>query len=316
MANPTYSIKPNKYVITEGDINPLIFTITTTNVDDGTVLYWINNGTTITGDLSNLSGTVTISSNTGTISISANTDVITEGSESIIILIRTGSLTGPIVATSYTVIVKDVVATPPDPIYSNDKGYTGSAGGSTGVAFNYSSYYERIASSLETIALNSTAIASSIKGLDVITELASGSGIHTVGPYEWLNYASTYHLYVEQGKLNKDSEPVTTISSAGGSSGGFTITTSDLTGANLIVAGQLVKGTGVTYSIDPNVQSTYVESVASGSAEVIITLTNNLTANAAGTYEFYNVASAKDQTAALETLKLYLNKIKSLPTMT
>jgi len=29
-------------------------------------------------------------------------------------------------------------------------------------------------------------------------------GIHTINPYDWLGYASLYHLYVEQGKLIKD----------------------------------------------------------------------------------------------------------------
>lgn len=312
MTTPTYAITPSKYVITEGDVEPVIFTITTTGVDDGTVLYWESSGTTTFTDLTNTSGTVTISSNTGNISLSANIDEIVEGSESLIVLIKTGSATGPVVATSYTVIVRDIAETPPTPLYSYD-----GSGAANGIALNYSAYYERIASSLETIALNSTAISSAIKGLDTIVSLASGKGIHTIGPYEWLNYASLYHLYIEQGKLNKDSEPVTTISDSSGSSGQSAITTTDITGANLIAAGQLVKGTGVPYSTDPNNQCTYVDSVSStsGATEVVITLTNNLTADASGTYEFYNVASTKDQAAALETLKEYLTKIKSLPTI-
>ena len=202
MATPTYIVTPNKYIITEGE--SVVFTITTTNVANSTVLYWTNNGTTISGDLSNLSGSFNISNNIGTISLTGSSDVISEGTESIIISIRTGSITGPIVSTGYTVLLKDATPAASTASYSSYIGsggasYVGSAGGSSGIAFNYSPYYERIANSLEIVALNSTAISSS---LTTITTLATGSGIHMVGPYEWLNYASLYHLYVEQGKLD------------------------------------------------------------------------------------------------------------------
>jgi hypothetical protein len=46
-------------------------------------------------------------------------------------------------------------------------------------------------SDLDTLASNSTTMLG----------LAQGTGIHMVGPYDWLGFASIYHLYVEQGKL-------------------------------------------------------------------------------------------------------------------
>lgn len=46
-------------------------------------------------------------------------------------------------------------------------------------------------SDLDTLASNSTTMLG----------LAQGTGIHFVGPYDWLGFASIYHLYVEQGKL-------------------------------------------------------------------------------------------------------------------
>jgi len=46
-------------------------------------------------------------------------------------------------------------------------------------------------SDLDTLATNSTSMLS----------LAQGTGIHMVGPYDWLGFASIYHLYVEQAKL-------------------------------------------------------------------------------------------------------------------
>jgi hypothetical protein len=38
-----------------------------------------------------------------------------------------------------------------------------------------------------------------------IKNLATGTGIHMVGPYDWLGFASIYHLYVEQAKLTDHS---------------------------------------------------------------------------------------------------------------
>lgn len=312
------------------------------------------------------------------------------------------------------------------PSYSSSTGFTGSAGGSTGIAFDFSPYLDRMATALETIATkttnidstlttmsttltniktdldnissNSTTTANNLTNInsyantisklaagskDLITSISSGIsgtsgqkvittssstsliekgqlvsgngipdntyvasfstntvtltqsltstasgtynfykswvGIHTIGPYEWLNYASQYHLYVEQGKLTKDSQPVTTISNTTGSSGGDVITTTDITGSRLIAVGQLVKGTGIVYSTDTNVQSTYVKSFTSGTTSngtnvVYITLTQNLTSSTSGTYEFYDASSPKDQADALASLQLYVNKIKSLPT--
>lgn len=82
--------------------------------------------------------------------------------------------------------------------------------GATGVsvAIDYTTYYSRIATALETIATNSTTISSSLSAiktdLDTMTsnsttikDLAIGTGIHFVSPYEWLGYMSLYKLYVE-----------------------------------------------------------------------------------------------------------------------
>ena len=48
------------------------------------------------------------------------------------------------------------------------------------IAIDYTLYYERIATSLETLA-----------------SLASTTGVRTVSPYEWLGLVSSYQLYVE-----------------------------------------------------------------------------------------------------------------------
>lgn len=108
------------------------------------------------------------------------------------------------------------------------------------VAIDYTEYYERIATALETIATNSATIASSISSIetdiDIMTdnsttikdkqttiadkqtametyqkklkELGEDRGIHVVGPYEWLGLLSIYRLLIEQGKILDETENV------------------------------------------------------------------------------------------------------------
>lgn len=56
-----------------------------------------------------------------------------------------------------------------------------------GVAIDYSSFYERIATAMETIA---TSVSS-------IETMASGTGIKTQGVYDWVLLSSVYKLYVD-----------------------------------------------------------------------------------------------------------------------
>ena len=110
-AAPTYSVSPNTSSITEG--SSVTWTITTTNVQNSTTLYWTNGGSTEGTDFSGgaNSGSFTITSNSGTVSLTTLNNSTYEGTETIILQIRTGSTTGPIVATSSTVSVADAAAT-------------------------------------------------------------------------------------------------------------------------------------------------------------------------------------------------------------
>lgn len=70
---------------------------------------------------------------------------------------------------------------------------------------DYTTDIGRIATALETIATNTTAIKTTIEtqltiiatNSTTMTGLATGTGIHMVGPYDWLGYMSLYKLYVE-----------------------------------------------------------------------------------------------------------------------
>lgn len=80
------------------------------------------------------------------------------------------------------------------------------------IAIDYSAYYASIASSLETMATNSTAI---LEKLNIIAEkqtametyqkklkeLGEGEGIHVISPYELFSFITTYRILVEEGRL-------------------------------------------------------------------------------------------------------------------
>ncbi len=109
-ATPTYSVSANTTTVNEG--NTVSFTVTTTNVANNTTLYYNTSqitGTINTSDFldSSLSGSFTINDNTAVIERTLNNDSAIEGSESFAITIRTGSITGSVVATSETVTIND-----------------------------------------------------------------------------------------------------------------------------------------------------------------------------------------------------------------
>lgn len=111
---PTYSITTNSTNVNKN--NTVIFTVNTTNVANGTVLYWTNAGTSVNSDFTdNLgSGSFTITNNTGSISRTLIDNVVVEG-KTIILDLRTTSISGPIQASSPTV---NIIAAGPSATYS------------------------------------------------------------------------------------------------------------------------------------------------------------------------------------------------------
>lgn len=104
--SPTYSITESASTITEGQ--SVRFNVVTTNVTNGTTLYWINTGTTNSVDFTDSvnSGSFTISNNTATIIRTLNTDLTIEPTETIILQLFTTTI-GTVVATSGVVSVVD-----------------------------------------------------------------------------------------------------------------------------------------------------------------------------------------------------------------
>jgi len=108
---PTYSFSSVPATINEGSSG--VFTANTANVANGTVLYWSTTGGNATvSDFTANTGSFTVTSNVGTFSISIVADETTEGNETFQAQLRTGSVTGTIVATSNVVYINDTSTTP------------------------------------------------------------------------------------------------------------------------------------------------------------------------------------------------------------
>jgi hypothetical protein len=91
--HPSYS---NPTTITEGNTGS--YYIQTTNVPNGTTLYWsITHGTTTSADFSSNSGSFTVNSNLGQFNIFPTSDNTQDGGETFTLTVRTESTSGPIV---------------------------------------------------------------------------------------------------------------------------------------------------------------------------------------------------------------------------
>jgi hypothetical protein len=109
--NPTYTFTGVPANINEGSTGT--FTVTTTDVPNSTTLFWtINNITSQNADFTATSGSFTITNSAGNFNVGIVADSTTEGPETFSVSIRTGSTSGPIVATSSTVTINDTSLQP------------------------------------------------------------------------------------------------------------------------------------------------------------------------------------------------------------
>lgn len=108
---PTYQVVPSVTSVNEG--SSVTWTVTTTGLDDGTVLYYTIDGGVGNNDMTTVTnGQLTINGNTGTFSRTFVNDQLTEGNETVIARLRSGSISGTVIATSATVTLVDTSQTP------------------------------------------------------------------------------------------------------------------------------------------------------------------------------------------------------------
>lgn len=107
ISTATYSIQPNVFELNEG--STVLYNVITTNVANGTTLYWVSSGLT-TADFSDaaIQGSFVVTNNIGQISRTLVADSSTgEGPETLAMVIKTVSTSGTTVATSPTVRIND-----------------------------------------------------------------------------------------------------------------------------------------------------------------------------------------------------------------
>ena len=103
--DPTFNVTPSVSTVAEGD--SVTFTINTTNVGDGTQLYWREEGSASSSDwIGGGSGNFLVNNNVGIVTITTRLDWNNE-TENIILSIRTGSTSGTITTTSSAVTITD-----------------------------------------------------------------------------------------------------------------------------------------------------------------------------------------------------------------
>jgi len=106
---PTYGVTPDTISVSEG--GSLTFNVTGSDITDGTYYWTITNA----GDFGTSSGSVIITNNTGSFSVTPTADSTTEGAETFTASLRSGSTSGPVLATSATVTILDTSVTPVPP---------------------------------------------------------------------------------------------------------------------------------------------------------------------------------------------------------
>lgn len=115
---PTFSVTPRNSTINEG--GNIIVDIATTNFADGNVYFTVSgvsasdiqSGILPSGDTYVASGSASVSFNTGE-------DLTTEGTETLVFEVRTGSISGPIVATC-NITINDTSLTPTPSFITNN----------------------------------------------------------------------------------------------------------------------------------------------------------------------------------------------------
>jgi len=98
---PTYTLTPPALNVDEG--SSLTFTVGGTNISNGTYYWTIE---TNAGDVTESSGSFAITGNSGTFSVTPTADATTEGVETFIVYLRSGSINGSVLA-SETITIND-----------------------------------------------------------------------------------------------------------------------------------------------------------------------------------------------------------------
>ena len=112
--SPTVNVSESATSVDEG--GSVTFTISGSNIPDGTYYYTIyeEEGTIASTDFNptNLNGSFSVSNNSGSVTITIAEDITSEGPDKFKIQIRTGSISGTVIAESNAITINDTSRTP------------------------------------------------------------------------------------------------------------------------------------------------------------------------------------------------------------
>jgi hypothetical protein len=98
-------VTPAASNVNEG--SSLTFNVTGTNITNALYYWTVNNVTTSNTDFGAVSGSFNITSNNGSFSVGPIADTTTEGAETFTVSIRSGSISGTVLATSSSVTINN-----------------------------------------------------------------------------------------------------------------------------------------------------------------------------------------------------------------
>lgn len=193
-----YNITANVNGVNEG--NAIGYTVSTTNVPNGTVLYWGLTGNVVAADFSDstLTGNTTISNSSATITRVLAADLTTEGPEWVQLRLYSDSERSNLIATSGNITVSDTSIDPP-PL--NEAYYSGY-------------YYPGITSSTPNrTQVNSFTLLSNISAISANVGAASASGYH----FTYIKTDGTWWYYAPNGLSIGNSNTYTPVQVDAGS---------------------------------------------------------------------------------------------------
>jgi hypothetical protein len=121
-----YTLTPAANNVNEG--SSLEFTVSSVGIPNGLHYWTVETGS---GDFRDTSDSFFLFNNSGSFQVVPTADATTEGAETFTVSIRTGSITGPVVATSSTITINDVSTTGVGPAVTVISSYpTGISAGS------------------------------------------------------------------------------------------------------------------------------------------------------------------------------------------
>ena len=107
---PVYVVTPAAASVNEG--SAVTFNVSGSNIANGTYYWTIYTNTTDSYDNLNQAGSLTITNNVGSFTVTPSLDISTEGPKLFTVALRTGSISGTIVAISGSVTINDTSTTP------------------------------------------------------------------------------------------------------------------------------------------------------------------------------------------------------------